>query len=240
MATVPRVYIQQSLTVGATIVPDPTIERYLLNTLRLSVSATVHIFNGIAGGEWKATIVSQRPLQLRVVAYRELAVESPLQISVALCMCKSDALELALQKLTELGVQRLYILQCAHSASHGQHSLNENRLRRLHRVTIPEIQIIDSWPHFARSLQPGLKLLLKERGSDVFPLATALGSTPHVSLLIGPEGGFTKQELDNAIHSLQFIPVHLGPRILRCETAVLSAVTLCQALWGDFSGSRGD
>ncbi|MBF0096130.1 MAG: 16S rRNA (uracil(1498)-N(3))-methyltransferase [Magnetococcales bacterium] len=249
MPTIPRVHISTALADGVTVLPDEAVERYLLKTLRLSVGAVVYLFDGTISAEWKAVIETVQPLRLRLVEFTEKNVESALHISVALCICKAEAMEYSLQKLTELGANRLILLNCTHSTSHGQSNLNENRLRRLHRIAVeaseqcgrvivPELNVATSWQQFSRLLHPGLRIVLKERGADVQPLCKDLGPTSFITVLVGPEGGFASQELDTAIHTYQFIPVHLGPRILRCETAVLSAVSLCQAIWGDFSGDR--
>ncbi|MBF0184260.1 MAG: 16S rRNA (uracil(1498)-N(3))-methyltransferase [Magnetococcales bacterium] len=245
MAAIPRLYWPENLQENLTICPDQNIERYLVKILRLTTGAQLRLFNGQQSGEWDTVIQSHTPLQLRTVAFRPRATESLLQITVVLCICKMDALETAVQKLTELGVQRLLLLHCQRSSSHGAADLNENRLQRLlriaieaaeqsERVSVPQIVLVNRWLHLNEYLADGDRLLLKERGDGVPSIAEVLKKSSNITLLIGPEGGFTEQELNHATCSWRFVAVQLGPRILRCETAVLVSVSICQMIGGDF------
>lgn len=173
--------------------------------------------------------------------------ESPLQLTVYQSLPARERFELILEKLTELGVTRIVPVISQHSATLAERDAKQQKshrwpevLRRAavqcRRALIPEL----SPPLTLAAVYPDaqdadLRLMLFE-GEGTTPLKAALegGDYQKVALLIGPEGGFAAEEVALA-RTHGFLPVSLGPRILRTETAAISAATVIQFALGDLT-----
>jgi 16S rRNA (uracil1498-N3)-methyltransferase len=172
-------------------------------------------------------------------------VESRLSIDVYHALPERERFELILQKLTELGVHRIVPVETSRSTtleerdavqakSHRWLNIVLRAARQCRRAMLPELFEVAS---FDDALQLAgaaeLKLMLYE-GEETWSFAEALGRLrpERVALLVGPEGGFTGDEV-SAARAAGFLPVSLGPRILRTETASIAGATLLQGLLGD-------
>ena len=157
---------------------------------------------------------------------------------------KGDKFDLVLQKGTELGVRCFRLVRTAYSVpqvSPDRMLKREQRwlrivteaARQCRRSFLPEVSLAPHLADLVNEQTDDLKLVLWEAGS--VPLAEALPEeTPAgIRLLVGPEGGFAEDEIA-AITAAGFVAVHLGPRILRTETAGLAAVSVLQFLYGDW------
>lgn len=170
--------------------------------------------------------------------------QDSLSITLLQALPKGDKFDLVLQKGTELGVSTFQAIETEHaipSPSADRLKKREQRWQRIaneaarqsRRTFLPEVKPLQKLSAVLEETSHDLKLVLWEAGS--VSLAEALPATPPagVRLLIGPEGGFSGQELQ-AITAAGFQPVHLGPRILRTETAGLAATPILQYLYGDW------
>ena len=184
------------------------------------------------------------------VPQKSAAIPAPssLRLEILQALPKQKAMDFILQKTTELGVSRLDLFYGAFSPNSFRTSQQEHHLTRWQRIVLeaskqcgrqhpPEIQI---HPDLAAALEtlpecPNSWVLSPEEADAVS--WKKLGKSgddliKHHRLLIGPEGGFHQDEVTLAEHS-GFRRVYLGPRILRSETAAVSAVSILQFLWGD-------
>lgn len=200
-----------------------------------------------AGWPWRARLGALDAAGGLLVPFHRLAraAESPVVIDVYQALPEKERFEFVLEKLTELGVARIVPFVSRRSttvAARDEKQRKSHRwpevLRRAaiqcRRAMIPELGLCLDFPGvLAETSGSPLRLLLYE-GEGVVPLKTALhGANPaRVALLVGPEGGFAPDEVV-AARARGFLPVSLGPRILRTETAAISAATVLQFALGD-------
>ena len=171
--------------------------------------------------------------------------ESPLEIVVYQALPEKERFELVLQKLTEIGVRRIvpYVSQrsatlderdAAQKKSHRWPEVLRRAAYQCRRGMLPELAPVFDWPGvLAECAESELRLMLYEGGGG-WTLKEALrGQRPEsVALLVGPEGGFTPEEAAQA-QGAGILPVSLGGRILRTETAAIVGAALVQYALGD-------
>ena len=174
-------------------------------------------------------------------------LESPLQLTVYQALPEKERFELILEKLTELGVTRIVPVVSQHSSTLAARDAKQPKshrwpevLRRAavqcRRAIIPELcPCLDLAAALKVAQNADLRLMLYE-GEGTTPLKTVLTSSQsrQVALLVGAEGGFAPAEVV-AAQAQGFLPVSLGPRILRTETAAISAATIIQFALGDLN-----
>jgi len=236
-----RLYVEASLADGATLPLASEQAHYLMNVMRAAAGTEVAVFNG-RDGEWRARVepVGKRAVTLAVTApLRPQAIEPDLWLLFA--PVKRARIDIIVEKATELGVSALLPVWTQRTV---MSRVNEDRLlsiaieaaEQCERLTVPELRparaldaVLADWPD-------GRPLIVLDEGGGGRPISEALGELPAgpAAVLAGPEGGFAKSELD-ALRALSFaVPVGLGPRILRADTAVLAALACCQAIRGDW------
>ncbi|MEZ4600688.1 MAG: 16S rRNA (uracil(1498)-N(3))-methyltransferase [Syntrophotaleaceae bacterium] len=156
---------------------------------------------------------------------------------------KADKLELILQKGTELGISSFSPLDCERSVVRLADSRQDQRHQRWQKIVreaarqscrsrLPQLLPVRSLPEAVKHCEEELRLMLWEEESR--PLADLLPPSPpsSIALLVGPEGGFSADEAAMA-RDAGFVPVRIGPRILRSETAGFAAAAILQYLYGD-------
>lgn len=236
-----RVYTEQTLMSGRSIVLSQQASVHLTKVLRLKEGAQVHVFNG-HGVECAAEIVAIERHQVTLILQEALKrnVESPIAIHLGLGIARGDKMDFMIQKAVELGVQKITPLMTDHSqislsterwkkrAQHW-HGVLSSACEQCGRNVLPILQVHQTFTSWLGSLTEETKLLF-EPGSQQrlrdLPLATSL------VVAIGPEGGFSQEELSVA-GKQGFTFATLGPRILRCETAAIASMAALQVLWGD-------
>lgn len=219
---------------------------HLSRVLRLGAGARVFVFDG-QGAEFECEVrtVSNQTVALAIVACLEHEVESPLRLTLAQALIKGDKFDWVVQKATELGVTRIAPLITEHSESRRMAGRTEHRLQRWQRIALAavtqcgrrrlvEIAEPAGFTEFCETDESETKLILSERGGRTLrEIAEEISAPPGtVTLAIAPEGGWHEAELNIAAQH-GFIPLYLGTRILRTETAAIAAVTLAQHLCGD-------
>ena len=237
----PRLFAPVDLPLGTEIrLPDRAAHH--LSVLRLGRGAGITLFDG-QGGEFTAelTRVSSKDARARVLSKLALERESPLSVSLAQCVSGGDRMDTALQKSTELGVRNIVPVLSERSVVRLSGDRAEKRLAHWRSVVIaaceqcgrnrvPRVSdIIDLSDFLEQPGEAGLRLVL---APDASTTLRQLSPAREVILLIGPEGGLTARERENAGRA-GFVPLRFGPRILRTETAPLAAIAAMQALWGD-------
>ena len=212
----------------------------------MKAGASLTLFNG-DGAEYAAIVVraAKDAVSVRIEGVRAATRESPLQITLAQGVSRGERMDYTVQKAVELGVARIEPVTTAH----GVVRLDAARSRRKSdhwqataigaceqcgRNRVPPVAPVSAFPDWlARRRQdasgPGI-LLDPEAASRLAELPRPSGE---VTLLAGPEGGFSGDEQRDALRA-GFVAARLGPRVLRTETAALAALAAMQALWGDF------
>ena len=241
-----RLHVDARLGAGAEVTLGEEGTRYLGRVLRLRAGDTVNVFNG-EDGEWAATIgrfgKDRVTLSLRDAVAN--SGESELQIHLVQGISRGERMDFVVQKATELGVARISPVL----THHGVVKLAGQRAekRRIHWQRVAESACEQSGrvrPPAIDSPLPLNEWLGAQRAAsttDVIlrpgankPLAAVGTPEDGLCLLIGPEGGFSDREYDDA-KLAGFEAVALGPRILRTETAAVAAIAIAQSRWGDLS-----
>lgn len=242
---IPRLHVTADLQPGIEVAADERAQHYLRNVLRRGTGDPVVLFNG-RDGEFQARIarLDKRAAMLAVDALRRPQDRVP-DLWLCFAPLKKDATDFLVEKGTELGVA---VFQPVITRRTAATRLNLERMaanaieaaEQTERLTLPEIRpprplddLLDTWP-------AGRRLLVCAEAGPAQPIADALQAfTKHVSpanawaVLCGPEGGFHVSELDR-LRELPFVtPVGLGPRILRADTAALTALAVFQSILGD-------
>jgi len=238
---VSRLYVDMPLLVQETIRLNEDCAHYVRTVLRLKKAYLVVLFNGL-GGEYQATIieVSRKQVLVKILDFIERDVESPLQVLLGLGISRGERMDFAVQKSVELGVMKIAPLMSERCVVQLKGDKESNKIRHWQKIAqhateqstrtvMPRIEAVKLLADWVKQ-QSGLKVFL-----DPFATQTLQDLQPEdnkVTLLAGPEGGFSEQEREIA-QQAGFIPVQLGPRVLRTETAALAALTAVQVLWGD-------
>ncbi len=229
------------LAAQQTIELDEDCAHYVRTVLRLKKEYLVVLFNGL-GGEYQAEIieVSRKQVLVKILSFIARDVESPLQVLLGLGISRGERMDFAVQKSVELGVAQIAPLITEHCVVQLKGDKESNKIRHWQKIAqhaseqsgrtvmpvIKNVALLADWVE----RQSGLKVFL-----DPFATQTLQDLKPEgnkVTLLAGPEGGFAEQEREIAKQA-GFIPVKIGPRVLRTETAALAALTAVQVLWGD-------
>jgi len=185
---------------------------------------------------------------IEVVPFQKLSlpVESAVEIDVYQALPEKERFELILQKLTEIGVSRIIPYTSSHSTSLQERDGGQKKSHRwpdvvlraakqCRRALVPKLYPVISWDQaLYNATRAEVKLLLFE-GEAPWSLKEILSGTrpARVALLVGPEGGFSAEEVEEA-RSLGVVPVSIGPRILRTETAAILGAGLVQFAVGDY------
>ena len=239
---VSRLWVSAPLQTGGYIELDDAAAHYVRSVLRLKQDQAIDLFNG-TGGEYRCrlTEVSRKSVRVHVEQFIDRAVESPLVVKLGMGISRGDRMDWALQKAVELGVSQLTPLitercvikfndekkQQRHQHWQGIIKHASEQSGRTHLPDLTAIGEISTWLPKQQGLCVFLDPFAEQTLSELQPL------DQQVTLLSGPEGGFSDQERQ-AAKAQGFVPVRLGARILRTETAVLAALTAVQTLWGDF------
>lgn len=240
---VSRLYLPVILETGMQIEPDKDSAHYVYTVLRLKKSAKITVFNG-DGREFLSNIIeaSRKRVLINVGECLERSVESFLQVTIGLGVSRGDRMDMAVQKVVELGVNNITPILSERCVVHMKGEKKQQKLRHWQRIVqhaveqsgrtvMPQVNQPVQLCHWLEN-QSGLKVFL-----DPFAEASLAQLQPEnsrVTLLSGPEGGFSDSEREMAKNA-DFVPVRLGRRILRTETASLAALAAVQMLWGDFA-----
>jgi len=185
--------------------------------------------------------------ELCAIAFRRLPrpAESGVALEVYHALPEKERFELVLQKLTELGAVRIVPMTSSRSSTLAERDAGQKKshrwpevilraARQCRRAMLPELGAVTPWGDAVRAAgRADLKLMLAE-GEEGWGIGEALAGqrADRVALLVGPEGGFTNEEVEEA-RGLGILPVGFGPRILRTETAAIAAAAILQYALGD-------
>lgn len=214
-----------------------------LQVLRIGVDDQVTLFDG-SGGEWNAVVsnIDKRRARVRLIAFDAVERESPLTITLVQSLATGDKMDFIVQKAVELGVSAIQPITSERATLkltgeraqkrvvHWQ-SVAQAACEQCGRNRIPFVAEIISFEAWIGNATDGLRLVLHPQGQS--SLIGNVNATTPVSIMVGPEGGFSDHEVAlTAQHGIQ--AVDMGPRVLRTETAGLAALAALNAVCGDF------
>jgi len=239
----PRFHLDQPLAPGARFSLPPGPARHAARALRLAAGDAVTLFNG-QGGEYAARIerIQKDEVAVSVTGFADVERESRLRVLLAQGISSGERMDYTLQKAVELGVAAIQPIAAKRSVvklaaeragkrvAHWQ-GVVASACEQCGRNRVPAVAPPLPLAHWLGQQKTGRLLFLS-------PLAEArLADLPPPAaqdwLVAGPEGGFEIDEIA-ALHAAGAIPIRLGPRVLRTETAALAALAAMQTLWGDF------
>jgi 16S rRNA (uracil1498-N3)-methyltransferase len=238
-----RVYVAAPLEPGTRITLAGGAASHVTRVLRLRTGQTLTLFNG-KGGEHAASIDKSHGGEVIVAVGEHMPIEreSPFLITLAQGVSRGERMDLVVQKATELGVSRLVPVLTERSVVRLDAQQADRKSNHWRAIAIAACEQCgrNRLPEVA--LPTKLRQLLHEPVGDRARLLLSLDASRRiedvprpangVTVLIGPEGGLSEEEQGDA-QAAGFTAVHLGPRVLRTETAAIAALTLLQREFGD-------
>jgi 16S rRNA (uracil1498-N3)-methyltransferase len=236
----PRLYVEAPLAEGANVALDSGQAHYLVTVLRLKSGDRVLVFNG-RDGEWNAALTGHKRTAALVVRAKTRDQISPADLHYLFAPLKAARLDYMIQKAVEMGVSRLQPVLTRHSqvARVNADRMRANAIEAAEQCGILSLPDIEAPVALARLLaewDPARRLIFCDEAAEVADPVAALTGPPRppLAVLIGPEGGFAEDERTSLLTLPNVVRLSLGPRILRADTAAVAALTLVQALIGDW------
>ena len=238
---IPRFYCPEITEVGEEIKLPLAVHRHAVQVLRLKPGGGLRLFNGY-GLEIEAvmTSVNKRESTAKLMTVIQNDIESLLSLTLIQGISRGERMDYTLQKAVELGVNKIVPVttercnvqlsgpSAKKKVDHWQ-GVIISASEQSGRCNLPILTPIMSFDEVLEKFNSGSRLILEPTaalGFKTLPLQT------ETKLLIGPEGGFSDEEVQTAVRQ-GFQAVKLGPRTLRTETAAVSALAILQAMWGD-------
>lgn len=237
----PRIHVAADFIVGGDVVLSEGPARHVARVLRLAEGAPLLLFDG-AGREARAVIIdaSRKRVVARIEAVAPGTGESPIAVHLGQAISKGDRMDYAIQKAVELGVSAITPLYTEHGdvrlrgereakkLAHWQ-GVVASACEQCGRATLPPVHPPAGLADWLAGRDEALRLVLHPGTTGALEQREAPASA---ALLIGPEGGLSEAEVEAALAG-GFVPLSLGPRILRTETAPVVALSLLQSRFGD-------
>jgi 16S rRNA (uracil1498-N3)-methyltransferase len=256
-----RVFVDGALQSGSVLELPRETGAHLAKVLRARSGDELVLFNG-DGREFTGAIekVQGSYVSASIGAARSIDRESPLQLTLVQCVPRGDRMDFIVQKATELGVARIVPVLSGRSVVKLDEGQSTSKLahwravavsaceqcgrNRLPRVDAP-VPLLNYLGGLAPAAGEVMRFVLQpetaqraERGAGAIDAAAAR-QVARAEIAIGPEGGFTPEELE-AFDLSAFCRLRLGPRVLRAETAAIAAIVVLQARFGDISAVAAD
>jgi 16S rRNA (uracil1498-N3)-methyltransferase len=253
-----RVFVDAELQPGNIVELARNTASHLAKVLRARSGDELVLFNG-DGREFAASIESVRGSRVSasIISARSVDRESPLKVTLLQCVPRGDRMDFVVQKATELGVERIVPvlsqrsvvrLDAAQAASKQAHwlAVAVSACEQCGRNKLPIVEAPQLLLNYLGAMPPrkasgALRLILEPEGAVPESSARTIdvgagGPVAQAEIAIGPEGGFSPEELD-AFRLSDFSPLGLGPRVLRTETAAIAAIVMLQTRFGDMSAN---
>ncbi|WP_444943164.1 16S rRNA (uracil(1498)-N(3))-methyltransferase [Microbulbifer sp. ZKSA006] len=245
---IPRIFSKQPLASQQDVELDELASRHLVKVLRLNVGHPLVLFDG-SGGEYAAELIETgKRARARTAEYRAEDRQSLLALTLAIGISRGDRFDWVIQKATELGVttiQPLFTERCEVKLSGERLQKKLGHWRQIaisaceqcERNRVPAIaeplKLTQYLQRVSSEDAAQVKLVLHHRTElDLRQWQAERGTPQSALLLVGPEGGLSQGEIDAAL-AQDFMPLRLGPRVMRTETAPIAALSVLQFQWGD-------
>jgi len=235
-----RLYVDQALAAGQPVALNADQANYLFNVMRLARGAVVALFNG-RDGEWLARVAEAgKRGGILISETQTAALRLPPDVWLIFAPIKKARTDFIVEKAVELGATRVMPVQTRHTNSER---IRQDRLQA-HAVEaaeqcgatyVPEVSELVSLDKLLTGFPPDRKLLWCDEAMAGQAPALSGPRGAAWAILIGPEGGFSADEQARLRALPQVVPLALGPRILRADTAAVAALTLWQTALGDWA-----
>jgi 16S rRNA (uracil1498-N3)-methyltransferase len=239
----PRFFCPEPIAAASCIALGKAAAHHVLRVLRLRPGEPLTLFDG-RGGEYPGVIaaIDRDRVSVDVGAHSPVERESPLRLTLVQALQAGEKMDFTIQKAVELGVSRIVPVESRRGVVRLDAARATKRVEHWRGVVVaaceqcgrnrlPEVAPVETLERWlARPPAAGRRLFLSPAAE------LSLGALPPVDaveLLVGPEGGLAPEEVI-AAQSAGYVPVRLGPRVLRTETAALAALAALHARWGDF------
>lgn len=238
-----RLHVPANLTPEAVVPLEPGALNYLLNVLRMDEGARLLVFNG-RDGEWEAVVRKPtRKTAVLVLQRQTRPQEAPGRIRYAFAPLKSARLDYLVQKAVEMGAARLTPVLTQRTQ---MHRLKDERLQanlveaaeQCGILALPDLEPEIRLDRFLAGLPAAETLVFCDEDAPIADPVEALRQRKPeagITVLVGPEGGFTTEERALALAHPGLLRLSLGPRILRADTAAVAVMALVQAVYGDWT-----
>ena len=237
-----RIYCGQNLEIGKVLILIQDSSKHLVNVLRKKEGSLIELFDG-KGSSCTAEIISSQKKRVKVKLVEELVFQDRkgIKISLGQSLIKTDPFSFSIQKATELGVTSISPLYTERTVIKLKSNSTKSRKARWQSIAthacqqcgenwlpgINEIQRLEDW---AQAVKAKHKIVLYPNAETKL---SSLTFDDSVAIAVGPEGDFTDSEI-NLLTEKDFLPVKLGERVLRADTAVISVVSAIRAMCEEF------
>jgi 16S rRNA (uracil1498-N3)-methyltransferase len=241
-----RVALGRKVEVGKEVlVKGPPLEALFFQGARVGSIVTL---TDSEGDDFRGRVVCLSEEEALILPFDvfQLPVESPLEVILLQALPEKERMELIIQKTTELGVSTIIPFKSERSISLEEREAKQKKAHRWQEIAVKAVQQsrrakvprIEHYRSFQEALETcegeGLKILLYEKEGENIKNVLRQYQPKKIYAMVGPEGGFTEEEVELA-KDKGFIPIKLGQRILRTETAAITLVAILQYELGDLS-----
>ena len=237
-----RIYCGQNLEIGKVLILIQNSSKHLVNVLRKKEGSLIELFDG-KGSSCTAEIISSQKKRVKVKLVEELVFQDRkgIKISLGQSLIKTEPFSFSIQKATELGVTSISPLYTERTVIKLKSNSTKSRKARWQSIAthacqqcgenwLPEINKIQRLEDWAQAVKAKHKIVLYPNAETKL---SSLTFDDSVAIAVGPEGDFTDSEI-NLLTEKDFLPVKLGERVLRADTAVISVVSAIRAMCEEF------
>ena len=237
-----RIYCGQNLEIGKVLILIQDSSKHLVNVLRKKEGSLIELFDG-KGSSCTAEIISSQKKRVKVKLVEELVFQDRkgIKISLGQSLIKTEPFSFSIQKATELGVASISPLYTERTVIKLKSNSTKSRKARWQSIAthacqqcgenwLPEINEIQRLEDWTQAVKAEHKIVLYPNAETKL---SSLTFDDSVAIAVGPEGDFTDSEI-NLLTEKDFLPVKLGERVLRADTAVISVVSAIRAMCEEF------
>ncbi|HTC02894.1 MAG TPA: 16S rRNA (uracil(1498)-N(3))-methyltransferase [Xanthobacteraceae bacterium] len=237
----PRLYLDAPLAAGVELLLDRAQAHYLTTVLRLKSGAGVLVFNG-RDGEWSAALTAQKRAAALVVGAQTRDQTAAADLHYLFAPLKSARLDYMVQKAVEMGASLLQPVLTRHGqvARVNLERMRANAIEAAEQcgiLCLPDIAAPAEFFRLLAAREASRTIVFCDEDAEVADPLAALSALPRrspLAVLVGPEGGFAEDERAALLKLPNVVRIALGPRILRADTAAVAALTIVQAVIGDW------
>jgi 16S rRNA (uracil1498-N3)-methyltransferase len=231
-----RLFVSADLSPQSSFPLDEKQSHYIKHVMRQNDGDTLLVFNG-RDGEWRATLTINKKSVIVTTQTQTRAQINEGQLTLIFAPIKRGHGDITIEKASELGASALYPIITDRTVisripTERYEAIAIEAAEQCERLSVPKIHEAQKLDALLKNWNEHKHILLCAEQGEATPLASALASMnmPAYAVMVGPEGGFSEKEF-STLRALPFItPVSLGPRILRADTAAISALSIIQAL----------